>query len=41
MIRLLRKKSLNKQHINIHSLIQRFYVEILKTAIFSAFKCEI
>ena len=35
------KKGLNKQHINITSLIQRFYVEILNTAIFSALNCEI
>ena len=35
------KKCLNKQHINIHSLIQRFDVDILDTAIFSAFECEI
>ena len=38
MLRLLpNKKYLNKQHINIHSLLQRFDVEILNTAIFSDF----
>ena len=32
---------INEQHINIHSVIQRFYVEILNTVILSAFKCKI